>query len=246
MNGTQTNPNVSDDTLKRIMKLLALSEDKSTTENEAAVAASRAADMMAKHNISIGVLKDRTKQKVGEKVSGVDGMSVTMWQIRLAHAAAKMMDCGCYYRKTRVHAISASGKRRVDTRDTVYFYGLPQNIEGTDMVYNYLEAAGLALFSGAVKTRRVAASDKRGYMNGMVARLAVAISELKDQRDRLAAGESKELVLLSNQLLADYSKSIGLKSGKANSKMATNGFQAGYSDGSRVDIHGAKSSRMLD
>lgn len=243
----EVNINVSDETLKRILKLLALSKDKTTTEAEAAAAAGKAADMMAKHNISIGVLTDRTKQKVDEKKSGIDGMTVAMWQIRLAHAAAIMMDCGCFYQKTRYRVQSPkSGVWRTDTRDTVYFYGLPQNIEGTDMVYNYLEAAGLALFAGAVKTHRVKAVDKRGYMNGIVARLSAAISEFKDSRNKLAAGESLALVKLSNQLLTDYANKRDLVAKKANKKMAVNGWYEGYADGARVDIHGAQSSRMLD
>jgi hypothetical protein len=53
-------------------------------------------------------------------------------------------------------------------------------------------------------------------------------------------------VRLSNKLVRNYEISQGLRAQRVSTSLRDRGaFNAGYEAGSRVDLHGARSSRML-
>lgn len=177
-----------DKIVERIRKLLALS--KSTNRHEAATAAARAAELMAKHQIAEAALADTTADAIGHEVIDRNKVSV-YWKGILACGIAKGFGCAMYWR------------RGVDSKTVVV--GRPSDIAAVKYMYAYL----------AKEVRRLADEDyaraqsfgdrrranARAYKNAF-RRGAVEIIARRLERQRQESMASARAVRENKQALA--------------------------------------------
>ena len=229
--------------IEKIQKLQALKE-RAGTEEEAANAASKIAAICEKHNLDIGVAQLR-KQETSATEQGM----VLDYRNRITHipyitaAIKQLFDVGAYSTKQRKRDGKGHEAREV-------FFGLKANVASACITFEYLTASVEALFKGWLAEGNVdAGGGNRSFRIGCSTRIFHEAKRLKDlSRQQIKTGsESQALMVLSNQLIQMHSTQIGLR--MVNRKAPTvraSAFDAGYSSGGRVDLHGARTNRMLN
>lgn len=113
--------------LKRIQRLLAMSNDASSP-NEAAIAARRAEALMREHNITEAdtILKDLSDDDIVAQGAATGYKTLPEWQAILSVQVAKLMDCDC--------------RAYVDSRNrrTVTFLGQREDAQVAAWIFEYL------------------------------------------------------------------------------------------------------------
>lgn len=237
--------------LEKIRKIHALAE-RAGTEAEAANAAQRVADLCRQHNLDIGVATLQEEEtKATEALHAHKGGK---WQAHwsyLALACDKLFDVA-HYRGTEGRAIkNATGI--VTGRETVsvlHFYGLKANVASAVVTYEYLLASVEAMLeSHLIGSDLSGASDYHSFRIGCADRIDDEAAKIVRQAVAYIAPseESTAVVRLGNQLIQAHYKERGLRRSGSSSSGAANrdAYSAGYAAGGRVDIHGARTSRML-
>lgn len=236
--------------LEKIRKIHALAE-RAGTEAEAANAAQRVADLCRQHNLDIGVATLQEEEtKATEAIHAHKGGK---WQAHwsyLALACDKLFDVA-HYRGTEGRAIkNAAGV--VTGREVVtvlHFYGLRANVASAVVTYEYLLASVEAMLeSHLIDSDLSGASDYRSFRIGCADRIDDEAAIVKQTVALIAPSEeSTAVVRLGNQLIHAHHKALGLRSSgsRAAGAGSRDAYSAGYAAGGRVDIHGARTSRML-
>lgn len=95
--------------IKKIKKLLALSE--SSNKNEAQNAMLKVQELLMKHKLSLAEVEKYNVEdiKVDEKITDFT-FTKAKWKGRLASIIADNLSCYCYYRTCRTHIITFMGK----------------------------------------------------------------------------------------------------------------------------------------
>jgi hypothetical protein len=231
--------------LIKVQKMLALSKDNAATEAEAALAAERAMDILARHNLSVSDIKtvEEDDESVIEQFYGESKHAAQAYYNRIAMAVARLyfcdviraMDRSCYERK-----ISVMGK--------------PGNVAVCMSMLEYLHAAMDRLVKEVQQARKKAgvSGDRtfiRSYRLGIMHRL---VERLNEMREAAKAGTFRSeggstLPALSdayraeNALIKAYMREKYPHLGTArSSSYARNsaGYSAGRAAGDRVGLHG--------
>jgi hypothetical protein len=226
-----------DNGIARKIRALQALADRAGTEAEAALAADRVAELLRKHNLEIGSVQLEAEEKTAtEGVSyHMPGKVQAHWT-NLALACCSMFGVGKY-------------RRNVGGRVERVFYGLKANVAAATMTYDYLVASVEALLDGAKKTHGLyGASEFRSYKIGASQRIYDEARKLKAGRElHDVSPESMALTKLENSLIAAHKKAAGLKTLKPAAGAAHRSlYDLGYAAGGRVDIHGARRSRMIE
>jgi hypothetical protein len=223
--------------LSKIRKLHALAE-RAGTEAEAALAASRVQELLAKHNLELGEVL--LKEDPGAEIAAGKGWSRIPYFARtLAFACEEMFDIRHFL------TTGSRGWRFV-------FVGPRANVEAATITYEYLLASVEALAQGA-KTKNLiyGAEDFLAFRNGVADRLGEMVRERKTHV--LAANPGYAELIHIAEALAE--KMIDEKNMKHSSGRGwgwggwlTRGgaaYQLGHQQGGRVDLAGARKNRML-
>jgi Protein of unknown function (DUF2786) len=236
--------------LEQIRKIHALSE-RAGTEAEAANAAARVAELCRKHNIDIGVALLEREETSASEARDLESGVLEAHTVTLANACHLLFDVESYsaagYEPVRENG-TLVGQRRTSTR---VFYGLKANVEAALITYQYLKASVEALLDGWVRTTPgpKGRSGYRAFRIGCARRIkAMAEQHVAGSKVLIPETEaSTAIVRLGNSLIARYAKEKQLRkthlAGVRGNGMTA--YAAGYAAGSRVDLHGARSSRML-
>lgn len=235
--------------LDKIRKLHALAEN-AGTEHEAALAASRVADLCRQHNLDIGVATLIEEEK--EATEAIHEHEGHRWQAHwtyLSNACDKLFDVASY-RASAGKAVKDSRGVIVGQKNVAHlrFYGLKANVQSAVVTYEYLLASTEAMLESEIGKGLFGASDYRSFRLGCAHRIfdearkvAQASVALIPQTD-----DSTALIRLGSQLIHDHKKKLHLRSGGGSAGPANrSAYSAGYAAGGRVDIHGARTSRML-
>ncbi len=169
---------MSEKIIDRIKKLLSLSE--STNENEAALAAARAAELMLKHEIKAAQLCVEDAEDV-DTVRVDESKQIVHWKSNLMAGLARSLGCMFFLQKHR-----QAGK--VTTRYNVA--GQPSKVDTISYMYSYLveEINRLADFAYRRRLHRhhrigMPVPSARGWKNAFRLGAAATISErLEAQR----------------------------------------------------------------
>jgi hypothetical protein len=219
----------------RVKKLLALAERETTNEHEAAQAAARAAELIEKHNLSMGVIDDPDQQKAEKRMGESLGSRAAPHKYILALAVNCQHDVE-HYRTT-------GG----DGNKYLVFLGLPANVEAAVLTHAYWCSAADAMYRAA---RRGIGSDlnahdyKQGFAANILARVraarrAAALDPSVAALIHIGSAVARRAMEAERVLFGGgFSYSNQVRDPKA--------YERGYGDGSRVDLHGARTSRILD
>lgn len=228
----------------KIRKLMALA-NRAGTEAEAALAAARVAELCRKHNLELGaVTLEREEKTASEGRKGGSGR----WEAHrswLGYACNHLFDVA-HYRQATVNRAA-----KIQNSWAIVFYGLKANVESATMTFSYLDASVEAMLTAAYKRGEVEGTRAacRAFRMGCASR----INEKAREHARLqktsieGSTECQAIVLVGNQLIEAHAAKLHLGSkGPAPAPPAdASAWAAGRRAGERVDIHGARNSRML-
>ena len=227
------------DLLDRVRKLLAKAEDDGVTPHEAEALTAKAAELMARYGIDralLGALHPETDSPA-DRVFDLDNP----WAAVKAHLLAGLasaLRCQCILLNRR-----EPGSR-------VHVFGYLSDLERADILFTSLlvqMARGLALQpvpaagGGAKAWRR---SWMLGYASAVVARVRAA--EEAAVADVTAAGTAPQgpsaaLVLADRAVtVRRHAEQAYPRTRKTRVTYSGNGYQAGYREGQKADLGGAK------
>lgn len=227
--------------IEKIRKLQALAE-RAGTEAEAANAAARVRELLEKHNLDMGAIQLEAEPGTERHVL-VNGIRRGHLNV-LARACCSLFDVEMFWTKLPKHRGWHAA-----------FIGLGANVEAACITFDWLLESVEALLDGWKRnkpilegflfaSKPVRRTDYDAFRNGA----SVRIHEMAQDQKQMA-GVSLELVHIGNavakrmldgmQFGGKYDPTIKPK------KDAQSAFRDGYREGARVDLHGARESRML-
>ncbi len=189
----------------RIRALLAKTVENGCTEEEAIAAAAKAAEMLARHNLTVDEVQIRESKFRKHSARYEDILGERTWIV--ADAIAFLVECRYWRSPHGVHPVK------------ITFFGFDHEVE----IAQYLmQICAQAMQDGLDRTNRRHAllrpTVRRGkaiaFLDGMVRRLAERIRELKPQ-----APVGKGLIVLKQQLIDAEMKREGLDLGKTRGRL---------------------------
>jgi hypothetical protein len=248
-----TNQAVPQSIIDRIQKLNALA-NRAGTEAEAALAAQRVADLCRAYNLEVGVaVLTREETKASESVQVHEE---SQWQAHwtwLACACDALFGVAHYRSNSYKPSRDANGFVDSTRHASLHFYGLKANVQSALLTYQYFLASVEALLEGAIPEFGLhGRTDMRSFRMGCAARIqqeaekTAQLSRKQLENNPAAVVEVTALVRLENQLIKEHAKAMHLRStGSIRGAGSRNAYAHGFAAGGRVDLHGARSSRML-
>jgi hypothetical protein len=229
----------STDLLDRVRKLLAKAEDEGVTPHEAEALTAKAAELMARYGIDralLGALHPET-DSLADRVFDLDNP----WAAVKAHLLAGLASA------LRCQCILLS---RPEPGSRVHVFGYMSDLERADILFTSL----LVQMARALSAELVLASGGRakawrrswmlGYASAVVARVRAAeeAAVAGASADRAAAdGPSTALVLADRAMtVRQQAERAYPRTRKTRVTYSGNGYQAGYREGQKADIGGAK------
>lgn len=214
--------------VEKIRKCLALSE--SSNENEAKLAAEKAAEMMTKYRIDMAALHDDPSAYEVKVVEHPLFKGKGLWHTRVALHVAYATDCGCFKR---------NGK-------TITLVGTAESLELADYLYNYLVAMLRHLSRVYCKefygVSNPGATVRYAFLEGAAESVGERLREKHDATKRAAAvTHCTALMVLDKEALAvkDYMTSLGLRPGTKRQQHGGAAYAHGYEAGRQVQLRDA-------
>ncbi|MBI3964097.1 MAG: DUF2786 domain-containing protein [Chloroflexi bacterium] len=222
-----TEPNIVD----RIAKLLRLARDKAATEAEAANAAAKAQELLARYNLDEAEIElENAKPVVGEFVAG-EGFKA-QWQLLLAGGVARAHFCIVI---------------RSRPAYTMRFIGREVNRLTAAIVYLFLVDQLQWLVEVEVKQYRqpswdggITRSWKVNFLRGAVRRLTERLLATANQTPQSTA----LVVTLVEEAKEHYDRSGGKARGYRPTRPSFPGYHAGYAAGAKVKLRPAEQLAM--
>ena len=233
---------MQNDLLDRVRKLLAKAEDEGCTPHEAEALTAKAAELMARYGIDRALLgavrpdTDRPADRVFELDNPWAGIKA-----HLLAGLASALRCQCILLNRR-----QPGSR-------VHVFGYLSDLERADILFTSLlvqMARALALepvpvYGGRAKAWR--RSWMLGYCSAVVARVraaeeaAVAAASSSADAGANGHGPSAAVVLADRAVtVRRHAEQAYPRTRKTRVTYSGNGYQAGYQEGQKADIGGAK------
>ncbi len=221
---------VGEEILSRIRKLQALAE-RAGSEAEAANAASRVAELCQRWNLDIGAVKLSEEEKEATAKKQTTQGRLKAHSVWIANAVCELFDVGTY---------TESGNTSLGLNSTRYFYGLKASVEGATISFLYLMATVEELLKGWK------GGNPRAWRIGCASRIQDRAKEEAGKGRKMLEGnaEAGAIMVLGSALIKAHAKKEGLRT--ANVRGASgDAYAAGREAGKRVDLHGARTGRML-
>jgi len=238
---------VTDDrVLDKLAKLLALSE--SANEHEAAVAAQRAAELMAKHQIDLAEVQARASDK-GASIPQVEAARVdSLWEDGEDGAQPRVEN----WHKSLLAELgiafggkvwmSGQGKRR-----GFYMVGTRDSINAVRYMYSMLERQINRLSREAGRLHGETSNAwRRSYAVGMVSRIGERLRAGRAEAMRGASSTALAVIDKTKQAIDDLlnQQVPNLRSARRGHRKRGDATSYGYRDGDRVDIGKPGSARL--
>jgi hypothetical protein len=244
---------VSQSIIEKIRKLQALA-DRTTSEAEAVNAAARVQELLSKHNLEVGSIELKTEEGTDKAVEK-DFSRISLHHFKLAQACDVLFDVKHYLMRFRGNSNSyrrlygggAIGMSRMN------FVGLMANVEAACMTFLYLSDSVESLVAGYRRGARVAAKkdmgtfvDCRAFRVGASERILEMAGAYKRRSVEMNPA-GNEIVHIGNALAEQMISRMKFKKGSGFAPVGRgSAFESGYAEGGRVDIHGARTNRMLN
>lgn len=237
--------------IEKIQKLPALA-DRAGTEAEAALAAQRVAELCQQHNLDIGVATLIKEEKdASEAIYTIPASRFLAHQGDLAGACNALFNVGSCVRRGSFW-LDSQGRLHHDGRPEtkLVFYGLKANVHAALETYHYLEASVESLLHGYIREGHPlkGRTDFRGFRMGASWQIHLEAKKARNVAAEhfQASDESQALVRLELSLVEAYTKLLVRGRGSRHELPGNKDhYEAGYSAGAKVDLHGAQSSGLL-
>jgi hypothetical protein len=231
---------VQTDLLDRVRKLLAKAEDDGVTPHEAEALTAKAAELMARYGIDRALLGARRPEtdRPSDRVFDLDNP----WAAVKAHLLAGLasaLRCQCILLNRR------------EPGNRVHVFGYMSDLERADILFTSLlvqmakalAAQPVPAFGGGAKAWR--RSWMLGYASAVVARVRAAEEAAAASAQASSSGGSSRpsaaLVLADRALtVRRQAEQAYPRTRKTRVTYSGNGYQAGYREGQKADIGGAK------
>lgn len=227
--------------IDKIRKLQVLAE-RAGSEAEAANAAARVQELLAKHNLEIGSIALQAEEGSDEAVD-IGFRRMRPHLLNLAWACNELFDVAYYWTVRRV------GRRMRESR--FHFVGLAANVEAARITFAYLYESVEALLAGwKVDFAHGRSFDRPAQYRSFRIGASERILEMASQAKlRAAASDSMlELIHIGKAVSQKMKARITFKGRRPSFNFDPSDYEAyfdGQNEASRVDIHGARKSRML-
>jgi hypothetical protein len=189
------------------------------------------------------VVEDSAQQKAEKGITDSLGVNVQAYKYVLALATAHLHDVEWYQQARRRTAAAPWGRSPYDKH--IVFLGLPANVATALVTFPYLLATAEAFYR-AIRRENGAARPGE-YKQGFADRIVRCVLEQK--RAAREQPGSAELIRVGTEIAREAMRIEKLFMGKGFSSGYqgdySGDYQRGYQDGARVDLHGARSGRML-
>lgn len=243
--------------IEMIQKLIRLQE--SPNENEAALAAAKASELMTKYHLE---MKDVSElgdaAKMDEEASSHRFPSMQQWFLILANGVAGHFYCKMYYvkeygeLKSKKH--SAKRGRTHGWYNRFRFYGRKSNAEVAaymyDQLYNRLEELSLKAVkeyskkykSTSKELRSFMMDDPRSYRLAWLVGAAISVNrKLKEVREELLKeSQTRAIILVMDKEVEDawvaFSNDMRHKKSPKGPRSGV-GYSDGLRDGKNIEIH---------
>lgn len=169
--------------IERVQKLIRLSKDGGATEAEAALAAAKAQEIMAEHNLTMATLGDDNTDDAKRQKEEIKGFAMYNWQQELMRKVGEVNFCW-----TDVHYSWGSGSRR--TARGYKIIGRAANVASTQVMFEYLRStiSRLALQEvGGDKSQLMSnwsVSFQKGCAAAIIERLGERHRKILDEQER--------------------------------------------------------------
>lgn len=237
-----------DPIITKIQKLQSLA-DSAVNEHEAALAAQRIAELCERHNLDIGVARLQEEETRASDSTFILGAKRSAHINYLAFCIRKLFDVGTYQTMRYLPVTNKAGVVTGSKRQACeIIYGLKANVQSAIITLEYLQASIEAMLKGWIlEGNDGRETNRRSFRIGCANRISNEVKKITAVKPQIAGSESQALVVLSNQLIKQYGVANGLKTvSRPIGAVRPDAYSAGYSAGGRIDIHGARSSRMLN
>ena len=224
--------------VEKIKKLLALSQ--SSNANEAALAASRAQELMVKYAIDEAALQpsERTNEPIESETVVSEYNRLPTWHALLAYILAPSFFCRSFY-----------GRGSKYSKACIYYVGRKSDRESLIATYNFLKAEieKMAEIGWAKQPEEIRVHGKRwktsfyeGVCVTVKARLQTTMAQL------VADNSNTAIVLADKQKAVDDFVSANHKLAKSSrsNTVDTSGYTAGVVAGHSLNL-GARASKQL-
>lgn len=208
--------------IKKIKKLLALSE--SSNESEAELSLLKAQELLVKHKLSMKEVKEYKEynSSIKEKLSTIT-FTKAKWKAKLANVIADNFKCYCYFRTYRTH--------------TIVFFGREEDVTVCNIVLEYaIDFINSAVNRLRYEYRKQGLSTK-GLESDYAMGFVVGLNEMFEEQKRknqewgLALVKDPEVVESYNNI--NFRKSININT-KLNGN--TEAYEQGYKEGESFSI----------
>jgi hypothetical protein len=230
---------VRDDLLDRVRKLLAKAEDEGCSPAEAEALTAKATDLMARYGIDralLGAIRPETDRPTDRVFTLVNPWGDVKRQLLAGLATA--LRCQC------VQTRAAEGTR-------LHVFGYLSDLERADILFTSLlvqmarALAGQAVPGTGGEARAWRRSWMLGFCSAVVTRVRAAeeaaVATAAAGTETAADGKRAELVLADRSLVVRRQVAAAYpRLRKARVTYSGNGYGAGYREGQRADIGGAK------
>jgi hypothetical protein len=225
-----------DKVLDRLMKLLEMS--KRGTENEAEIAAQRAAELCAKYQLDVADVEAQLQAKGGKakvpefetiRIDGDDPKPkrVERWHGQLLGSIAEVMGCRAW-----MH-----GKGRYQI---FLMIGPKGRVAAAKYLYAMLEK-DVNRMSREAQRRHGEGSNawRRSYAIGMVSKIYLRLKQGKAEAFKGATGGALVVVDATQKALDEEMAKMDLKAAKTKARKRPDATSWGYLDGDKVDLGSA-------
>ncbi len=222
--------------IEKIRKLMALSH--SPNEHEAALAASRAREILDKYDLSLTEVEMNDEEIIEHRVD-TGTRNATAWMGRLAVSVSRAFNCRVF----KIYGIMVFCGTKADTQVSDYTYMfLFRTVKRLSKEHKAsLERTGIwhARYKGRSGSRLYMQSYAMGLVNAIDQKLRdfVQSKERMQKLEDFRRATGKDLMVIKNQAVDRHFTKLHLRKGRSHAKMDYSGFTAGQRDGRNIQIH---------
>jgi len=228
------------DVLDRVAKLLELA-DRAGTEHEAANAAARAAELMAKHQITILDVQSRgVESEPGVEEGRLDSDDESAGPSRVENWHRRLLSAVCAAFGGRPWMC---GRSRMQEMRMV---GPPGSVATARYMYLWLERQIRHMAREAARRHGETNAWRRSYALGVVTRVHVRLQE--GRRAGQVGAWSQAMFLVDRQQAAihDRMSTMGLRQARAGVRRRPDATSWGFHDGADVELGESEARRLAD
>lgn len=238
--------------IEKLQKLLALSQ--SPNEHEAALAASKAQEMMDEYNLSIIDIKNpSTACGMATSDTVLTGYMFEKWEYSLHAELARVFDVMPIINRRFNNFVGRDGRiGKKLTNSNLNVIGLRTDIEVYEYTFTYLRAAiSVMLRKEKDRMEEINKDDKdyiRDYTKKMnkymfsysIGVVTTIIKRVKSEREEYldTHSNSRALVVIKRDAIEDFIKDMDIKGPKKDdSEFDEGAFHRGMRDGRQIQLH---------